>query len=101
MKILSVVGIIAVLFLSFLTVDLIRSRPDPEWKNIEQGMSLESVEEALGKPSHSLRESKGLQIWNRSGLLRTSSLAVYYGDMKNPHSVTNVRPSRVWLIERL
>jgi hypothetical protein len=101
MKKIRIIPLILIAGGAVIGIDIIRTKPDPRWNSIHPGMKLSSVIEKLGKPEVNLQSSKGIQIWNRSGILRTTSIALFYYDQNNPDIVTGIQPGEVWIIERL
>ncbi len=92
---------ILLMFTAGVTVDLVRSRAPGEWDEIREGMNSSDVVEMVGKPDVNVLDSKEIQIWTKSGLIRSSSLAVFYYDTKNPNTATRTNQSVRWLWERI
>jgi len=92
----------ALLILTILIVaDWICSRPDPRWADVTSGMSEDEVLSVIGIPSTDVLHTKGIQIWNHPGFIRSTSLAVIYEGSERPAIASKVLPGQRWLWERL
>jgi hypothetical protein len=84
-----------------MAVDLLRTKAPSEWGEIKEGMDSAVVVETAGNPDVNVLDSKGIQIWTKWGLIRSSSLTVFYYDTKNPNTATRTNQSVRWLWERI
>ena len=94
------IGIVATLILT-LGALIIVGAPDRRWALVIVGMKADNISRLIGKPDHSLRQSKGIEIWNRGTLFRTSSIVVLYYEAQAPETATQVMRSTVWCWERI
>jgi hypothetical protein len=84
-----------------IAADFMRSAAGRHWKSIQAGMTEVDVRSKLGKPSRNVFNSKGVQIWSNEGIIRSSSLAVFYYDPEHPNIVTRTHEGTRWIWERL
>jgi hypothetical protein len=90
-----------VMLLAGVAIDLLRTRAPSEWDEIKEGMNSSVIVETAGKPDVNVLDSKGIQIWTKSGLIRSVGLAVFYYDTDNPDIATRTHHSVRWLWERI
>lgn len=91
-------GLLAV---TLIVADLVRSSADNQWKTIHPGMIEQDVVAKIGLPTTNVVKSKGVQIWLRDGLIRSTSIAVFYYDLERPSTVTKTHEGTKWIWERL
>lgn len=87
--------LIALIFIGIIA-NLIIGAPSTNWDLIQPGMSQQKITALLGRPSMDVFKSKGIQIWNRGGFIRSSSLAIFYYNQDTPDRATEVRVSDIW-----
>lgn len=87
--------VIALIIIGIIT-NLIIGAPSTKWDLIHPGMSQHEITTLLGRPSIDVFKSKGIQIWNRGGFIRSSSLAIFYYKQDTPDLATEVRQSDIW-----
>jgi hypothetical protein len=90
-----IVAILLVAMCAFL------GAPSRRWASIEPGMDERQIVANLGPPTNNLLNSKGIQIWQNDGMIRTSSLAVLYYDPQRPQIATQTMKSDVWIWDRI
>ena len=81
--------------------NVIIGAPSAGWADAKIGMKASDIVARLGRPSHDQLKTKGIQIWNRGGFIRTSSLAVLYYNQDAPDTATQLMQSQVWIWQRL
>jgi hypothetical protein len=87
--------VIALIIIGIIT-NLIIGAPSAKWDLIHPGMPHREITTLLGHPSIDVFKSKGIQIWNRGGFIRSSSLAIFYYNQDTPDRATEVRQSDTW-----
>ena len=81
---------VATLTVLVLTVDYLRSGPDPVWSQVKKDMSSAEIHHLAGPPDKLKTADARIEIWWRKGLIRSTSLAVLYYNPEAPETATNV-----------
>ena len=84
-----ILSVVAMSILS-LTVDYMRSGPDPVWSQVKKGMTASEIHQIIGPAEKSKQADARIEIWWRKGFLRSTSLAVLYYSQDTPETATHV-----------
>jgi hypothetical protein len=93
-KAIVIVIVFCLLFLGTLFISSMRSIPDKRWLSIKPGMNVKDIENIVGKPNHSSRDTKEMDRWIVDSTLFNSRLIVYYRNPKQPSVASRVEVTR-------